>query len=355
MLRSEHPLYLAQLQALVEEENLPWETLRGIRILITGATGMLGSCLVDLLMEANRLKQLGISVYAMGRSRQRGKARFAKNWEDPLFCFIEQDLCEKTWKPLEPVTYIVHAASNADPISFARFPVETLQANLWATEQLLTLAKEWKHCRLLFVSSGEMYGQMPPGSGPMIETDCGTIDHSSARSCYPVGKRAAEVLCQCFLNEYGVDSVIARPCHLYGPTMTDTDSRAIAQFVRNAVDKQPIVMKSKGEQDRTWCYVTDAACGLLYILLRGQRGQAYNVADLQSRATVRSIAEQTAQAGGTEVVFALPSETEKAGYTPITHAVLDPGKLQSLGWKARVPLAAGLATTIQVLREEKDA
>ena len=351
MNRYRHPAYLAQLTAAVEDPGLPIQALSGERVLITGATGMLGSCLVDLLMAANRQRQIGVHIYALGRSAERGQARFADVWKDPWFTFVEQDINAELGALTQPVDYIVHAASNADPVSFAKYPVETLKANFDGTERLLSLARQW-HSRLLFVSSGEMYGQMPADAPPFVETDCGTVDHSSPRACYPAGKRAAEVLCQAYRQEYGVDSVIARPCHLYGPTMTKSDSRAIAQFVRNAVAGEPIVLKSEGLQDRTWCYATDAAAALLYILLRGQSGEAYNVADARSRATVRAMAEKTAAAGGTQVVFAQPDAAEKAGFTPITHAVLSAEKLQSLGWAPGVRLEEGLRATVRILREE---
>ncbi len=193
---------------------------------------------------------------------------------------------------------------------------------------------------------------MPADAPPFVETDCGTVDHSSPRACYPAGKRAAEVLCQAYRQEYGVDSVIARPCHLYGPTMTKSDSRAIAQFVRNAVAGEPIVLKSEGLQDRTWCYATDAAAALLYILLRGQSGGGIQRGGRAQPGHRAGHGGKTAAAGGTQVVFAQPDAAEKAGFTPITHAVLSAEKLQSLGWAPGVRLEEGLRATVRILREE---
>ena len=247
-------------------------------------------------MAANQQRQAGVHIFALGRWAERGQARFADAWESPWFTFVEQDINAEISALTQPMDYIVHAASNADPVSFAKYPVETLKANFMGTERLLSLAGQW-HSRLLFVSSGEMYGQMPAGAPPFVETDCGTVDHSSPRACYPAGKRAAEVLCQAYRQEYGVDSVIARPCHLYGPTMTSSDSRAIAQFVRNAVARGAHRAEKRGLAGPylVLCNGRAGLAALLFILLRGQSGEAYNVADPHSRATVRAMAGKQRQ------------------------------------------------------------
>ena len=344
-----HPLYKEDIQAIVQDKDLPWEKLYEKSVLITGATGMIGSCVVDVLLAANKTLDAKIHVYAMGRSAERARKRFEEDWTDAQFTFIEQDVsCPWQWE--EKVDYILHAASNADPRSFAQYPVDTICANFLGMQHALELARRQKSQRVLFVSSGEMYGQPTEALDGFTEAYCGPVDYAGARACYPAGKRAAEVLCHCYESQYGVESVIARPCHIYGPTMTKTDSRAVAQFIRNAVAGEEIVLKSEGLQERSLCYVTDTASAVLYILLKGQSGQAYNIADPEIVLSVRQLAEAIAAAGKTNVVFDLPDEVEKAGYTRVTRAVLRAEKLLGLGWKAKVPLEKGLGKTILICR-----
>jgi nucleoside-diphosphate-sugar epimerase len=139
-----------------------------------------------------------------------------------------------------------------------------------------------------------------------------------------------------------VDAVVARLCHTYGPTFTADNSRADAQFLRNALAGRDIAMKSTGSQVRSWCYVADAVAALLTLLLRGEAGQAYNVANRRAVASIREYAQTLADIAGVKLTFELPSETEKAGYTRVTRAVLNPAKLEALGWQPRYGLREGL-------------
>ena len=135
---------------------------------------------------------------------------------------------------------------------------------------------------------------------------------------------------------------VARLCHVYGPTFTPSNSRADAQFLRNALEGRDIIMKSTGSQVRSWCYVADAVSALLTLLIRGEAGQAYNVANRHSVASIRQYAQTLADIAGVKLVFELPPEVEKAGYTKISRAVLNPAKLEGLGWKPRYGLREGL-------------
>ena len=323
--------------------------LIGRTIIITGATGMLGSCLVDALMLWNRRQDIPCRVIAVGRSTERAKARFGAYWTEKTFSFCEQDVCMPAQNLPEKCDYIIHAASHADPVHMAADPVHTLLANVAGTDHLLRYGLSHGMKRFLYVSSGEVYGQPDEKLSDFAEEYCGPVDLSNPRSCYPEGKRAAEVLCQSYISQYGVDAVIMRPCHLFGPTMTGTDSRAVSEFLRNAAAGRDIVLKSAGLLERSHCYVVDAVQAVLLVLTKGECGKTYNIADRRYQMPVRDFARRAAEAGDCQVVFEMPSELEKEGYSRVRRAVLDTTRLEALGWLPGNQNA--IETTTAILRE----
>ena len=313
-------------------------TLRG-NILITGATGLIGGCLTDWLMQYSDCE-----VYALGRNSQRARQRFKDYWEQPRFHFVEHDIC----KPLNTATdfhYIIHAASNASPNFFKQQPVEVMRANLEGLCHLVDYGWHHQMQRMVYVSSGEVYGE---GDGHTFsEQDSGYIDILSPRACYPSSKRAAETLCAAYNQEYDTDIVIARPCHTYGPYFTESDQRVYAQFIRNVLQGEDIVMKSEGLQYRSWIYVVDCAAAILLLLEKGTRGEAYNVANSESNITIRQLAETTAAMAGRRVIMDITAE---GNTTPITKAVFATEKLEQLGWRPLFSIDEGLRHTIDTMR-----
>lgn len=326
----------------VAKLSLPWERLSGCNILITGATGLIGSCLVEALMSR---PEMDYHVYASGRNEERAKDRFKEFAHNPHFHFFRYDVM----KPLEGDTnfqFIIHAASNASPNFFATKPVEVIKANIDGVANLMDYGLHHDLKRFLFVSSGEVYGE---GDGRVFTEDySGYVNPTSPRSCYPSSKRAAETLCVSYGAEYGIDTVIARPCHTYGPHFTESDNRVYAQFIRNVLNGDDIVMKSTGAQFRSWCYVVDCVSALLYILLKGENGQAYNIADESSNISIRELAEMIAEIGGKKVEIDLASDAEKAGFNVVTKSVFDTAKLSSLGWGINGTMKDKMMHTIQI-------
>jgi len=327
----------------VATQSLDWNLLTGKNILITGATGLIGSCLVDVLMSEN----LDAQIYALGRNEERARKRFSTHWNSDKFHFLSYDVSQPLSCNID-FHYIIHAASNASPNFFISSPVEVMKSNIYGTVNLMEYGINHNLQKFLYVSSGEVYGE---GEGKKFsEKDSGYIDCTLSRSCYPSAKRATETLCICYATEYGVDVNIARPCHVYGPHFTESDNRVYAQFIRNVRNDEDIIMKSTGEQYRSWCYVVDCASALLYILLKGENGQAYNIADENSCITIRELAELTAKIGGKQVIMQLPDDQEKRGYNPVKTSTFDTTKLKGLGWNIKGNMEEKMRSTIETLK-----
>lgn len=342
---TENQDYLAQLRSMRDLEFLSEKT-----ILITGASGMLGSCLVDTIMLCNGERKLDCKVIALSRNGQKLEERFHDYIADKNFEYIPHDVCQPLYEISEKVDYIIHAASNADPANMARYPADTLLANVIGTKNLMEYGLAHNMRRFLFVSSGEVYGRPNENQDDFTEDYCGPLDLSSPRSCYPEGKRAAEVLCQSYASQYGIDVVIVRPCHLFGPTMSRSDSRAVAEFIWSAVDGNDVVLKSNGLKERSHCYVVDAVRGLLVALGKGTSGEAYNIADKCYQMTIREFAEQTARDGGCKLIFDIPSETEAKGYSKVNRQVLDDRRLRMMEISLATSNSSGISQTVNILR-----
>ena len=326
------------------QTNLPWGELSGCNILIIGATGLIGGCLVEtLMMNPKRDYQ----VYASGRNQARAMERFKDFVNDESFHFLKYNVIEPLDSDIR-FDYIIHAASNGSPNFFAQKPVEVMKSNLYGLVNLMEYGLAHGMKRMLYLSSGEVYGE---GDGRVFTEDySGYVDCTKPRSCYPSSKRAAETLCVSYVEEYGADVVIARPCHVYGPHFTEQDNRVYAQFIRNVLSGEDIVMKSTGEQFRSWCYVVDCVSALLRILLKGECGQAYNIADVKSNISIRELAETIACLGNKKVVIDIPDTDEKKGFNVVMKSVFSTEKLELLGWKANTNIKDGLRNTISELQ-----
>ena len=320
------------------------QKLRSARILITGATGLVGAFLTDCLLALSDQNALDLRLYALCRNAARAKERFGERVNA-----IAADVSEATALP--ECDYIIHAASNAHPKAFSADPVGTMLANILGVRNLLEHLRAQGHGRLLFVSTGEIYGDNPAIRDGFAETDFGKIDSMNPRACYPESKRAAETLCASYLSQYRVDSVVARLCYVYGPTITNENSRADAQFLRNALSKTDIIMKSAGAQVRSYCYVADAARALITILSGGESGSAYNVANRAAVRSIREYAEALAKIAGVQVKFETPEDAEKRGYSTVSRAVQKPDRLEALGWKPLFSFEEGIEHTFRIIEE----
>lgn len=323
--------------------DLPWEKLRDSTVLMSGVTGLIGSFLTDVLSER------GDNIRVAGLCRNTEAARERFNGSPVL---IAQNVNEVFSDEVEGIDadYVLHLASNTHPVQYSTEPISTITTNIIGTQHMLDYAARHHAKRFVFASSVEIYGEAQKGMLSFSEKDLGYIDCNTLRAGYPESKRAGEALCQAYRAQEGLDIVIPRLSRTYGPTMRGADSKAIAQFIKKGVKREDIVLKSAGTQLYSYSYVADAVSALLTVMLTGKDGEAYNIADPASDITLKELAECVAAEFGGKVIFELPDEKEKAGYSTATRAVLDAGKLRELGWKACTDMRDGMARTVRILR-----
>ncbi len=333
-------------------DNIPnIDKIYGKKILITGASGMVCSSVIDVIAWLNNNCDAKIRLILAGRSKDKIDTRFAKVLNKNEYDFIKYDATKINSVDLE-VDYIIYGASNANPAIYFKEPVETLLGNIIGLDAALRVANANLKSRLLYISSSEVYGNRNEESKkPFEEEDYGYVDILNPRACYPNGKRAAETLCAAYGQEYGVDFVVVRLGHIYGPSITKDDMRASASFTRDVANGNNIVMKSAGAQLRSYCYTLDCASAILAALVNGKRGQAYNVSNKNSIVSIRDMAMALADVGGVDVVFENPSDAEKKSYNLMSNSALDSSKLETLGWKACFNLDEGMKSTIKYYEE----
>ena len=323
------------------------ELLSNKKILITGATGLIGSFLVDFCLFLNEIYDYKIQIYVLGRDEDRLKTRFQSHIENNRLHFIIQDVVLPLMLESE-LDYIIHAAGDGFPAAFREHPVETMTPAFIGTYNLLEAARKLNVKRFMYISSGEIYGKSKKQEHAFKEDEPGIIDSMQVRSCYPIAKKAAETLCVSFSQEYGIDTVIARPGHTYGVAVSSSDNRATVQFMNDALNGRDIVLYSSGLQMRSYTYISDCASALLTVLLQGNNMNVYNIANSDSKVTIAEFAKILSEVAGVGYEIRLPDEAQQKELTPIEYAVLDSSKLERLGWKGKYGIRAGIEQMYQM-------
>lgn len=342
-------LYQQQLHSIISD-SIPWDKLYDKTVMISGATGMIGRCLTDVLMLKNHEDGRNIRILALSRNEKRARECFARYWNDENFIYISCDVNDAI-PDIGAADYIIHAASNTHPVQYSKEPIGTITSNVIGTKNLLDYAVAHGKGQFCFVSSVEIYGENRGDVEKFAEDYMGYIDCNTLRAGYPEGKRLGETLCNAYKQSYDLDFVIPRLSRIYGPTMIPSDSKAISQFIKKAAAGEDIILKSEGNQKYSYTFVTDAVSGILYALLSGESGEAYNVANGESDIALKDLAEKLADIAHTKVVYEMPDETERKGYSAATKAMLDASKLKKLGWNPNVTMSEGLGCTVSAYRQ----
>lgn len=329
--------YLKELQEL--QTMFICDFLSGKTLALSGATGMIGSYLIDSLLSNSNFDG---RIIAIVRDKAKAIERFNAFKSDPRLAFAEARLDMNI--PIdEKIDYLVHAASLTSPHDYHDHPIDTMLLNIIGNKHMLDLALRNK-ARYMFVSSTEVYGQAE--AIRIDEKYSGYLDPLDPRSAYNEGKRASETLCAAYMAEHQLDIVIPRLSRVFGPTLKDSDGKALSQFIASGINQRPIILKSQGTQRFSYTYVADAVSAILFLLKSGISGQAYNVAG-EEDLCLREIAELVAKICQTSVIFDVSNE-KNMSYSKAAHALLSIEKIKQLGWKPNVSISAGLARTCAV-------
>ena len=332
-------------------EFIDWNRFEGKTVLITGAYGMLASYLVYQLCYLNEKLDISVDIIACGRSAQKAKDRFGDSIDKPYFTFMEWDMTELLPSNLDTVDFIIHAASLASPQYYSTDPIGVLLPNIEGVKNTLELARKCAVEGYLFISSGEVYGEVTEAF--IREDSYGYLDPLSVRSCYGESKRMGETMCACWHHQYDVPATIVRPSHTYGPTMDiENDQRVYASFMKNIIKDEDIVMNSDGSAWRTFCYIADATVAYFKVLLDGETGQAYNVANEDAEMSILELAELLVSLAPSGKLRVVRGE-HAANYVErksVTHPRTSVDKSKALGIEYKFSPEEGFGRTIESFR-----
>jgi nucleoside-diphosphate-sugar epimerase len=308
--------------------------------------------MVETLLFLNRsVLSKPARVVALVRNLERVRERFAAHLDDPNLEIMVQNVSEPLVSP-RAFDYIIHAASQASPLFYRTDPVGTLSPNVLGTYHLLDLARQHPVRGFLFFSSGEIYGIIGDGTRPIAEHDGGFLDPTDLRSCYGESKRMGETMCVAWAQQFGVPTRIVRPFHTYGPGMRLDDGRVFADFVRDILKGGPIVLQSDGRARRSFCYLADATLGFFTVLLKGETGGAYNVANPGGECSIAELADRLAATFASEGITVERRVRTSAAYSPspIASTVPNIDKLKALNWNPVCTIEKGFQRTVASYR-----
>lgn len=292
----------------------------GKRVLVTGAAGFLGKWFCEVLRRAEA-EVIGIDIV-----------------DGPNV--VTYDVSSEGPPRLRaPWHFVLHAAGNASPRTYRAKPLETLEVSHMGTRNVLDAARDCGSRAIIF-SSSEIYGD--PTVVPTPETYRGNVDCLGPRACYDEGKRVAETITRIYAERFGVEAMIVRPFNVFGPGMSLQDYRVLPNIAASLRDKSEIVIYGNGQQTRTFCYVTDAIRAVLTVLLRGEKGEAYNVGNPTPEITMEGLARRCLAVTGETVPIVLRAPPESYPGDEPQRRCPDIGKVRKLGYEPRVDLTEGL-------------
>lgn len=336
---------------------------QGSTVLLTGGAGFLGFYFIQFFTHYQ--EELGIKKIICLDNFQVGYPAWLKELSEQgrvelhKFNVITDNIADIPGA--EDADYIYHMASIASPIFYRKYPIETLDANIWGLRGLLDFYRQKPVKGLVFFSSSEIYGDPTPENIPTPETYRGNVDCQGPRACYDEAKRFGETMCYLFHQKYGMPITIIRPFNNYGPGMRLNDARVPADFANAVRQGKDIIMFSDGSPTRTFCYISDAITGYLKGLLYAQKGfEAFNIGMDRPEISIRQLAEVYTQAG--KEVFGYTGQTRFATSEDKAYLENNPNRRcpvidkarNLLGYQPRVLVEQGVRYFLEYVKESKE-
>ena len=263
----------------------------------------------------------------MARNKEKVKTIFG----DAPIIWVLQDLKNPLSLPKLKIDYIIHCANSTSSKFYVECPVENINTAYIGTNSILSYSIKHNVKSIVYLSSLESYGTINHDER-ITEEMMGYILPTDVRSSYSLGKRATECLCHCYAKEYGVHVKIARLTQTFGAGVSLSDNRVFAQFAKSIIKGDDIILHTKGESSKPYCYSIDAVCAILFLLLRGKDGEAYNVANSSTYISIREMAQFLIDNFNTKCRLIVDVK-DNMGYAPVTKLNLSTDKIESLGWK----------------------
>ncbi len=336
-------------------DTIDIEQLKNKTVLVTGATGLIGSLCVKSLLNIEKSKHIDLKVVAWARSSNKAENVFKGYMDADNFSCVYCDISDIPELP-DKIDYIIHTASATASKYFVSNPVETIQTALNGTNNILKIAQEKNVEAMIYLSSLEVYGTPDASKENISENDYGYIDPLNPRSSYSEGKRMVECLCSSYASEYGVNVKIARLSQTFGAGVEYNDGRVFAEFARCAIEKKDIVLHTMGNTVRTYCYTADAVTAIFKILFCGETGRAYNVTNRDTACSIKEMAElvcKTFSNSKINVKIEIPKDLASFGYNPEMIIKINPTLLEHLGWNAHFSLDQMYVRTVRSMLETK--
>ena len=304
----------------------------GKTFFITGASGMVGGALCRTLLYLDRTLKLGLKLVLPVRS-EASKGKLSGIYGRDCVKVFTADP-ESEIDIADNIDYIVHAASPTDSFTLKQQSADALRSIVLGGLSALELARRKRLESMVYLSSMEVYGTL---AGAATEDSAGAIDLTSPRSCYPEGKRLIENACTCYAAQYGVNACSARLAQVMSAGIKPGENRAYAQFAKSALKGEDITLKTTGASSGNYVHIADAVSAILTLLVKGEKGQSYNVCGDGCTLTIKELALRISailSRGQSRVVIDAPNDPSLLPYAPETGIVLVNEKLRRLGWQS---------------------